>query len=286
MEDVGKKKAEVAKQHLQKLNPHIIIKAITERVRRDNVLEILNSADVVIDATDNFETRFTLGDYTSIHKISLVFAAISGFEGQLSVFNYQQGPCFRDFYPTEPSGTAIPDCSTNGVIGFVPGILGTLQAAEALKIITGIGTVMSGKLMVIDLLSLNKKEFIIKKADASASTGKLNIHHNNIHTSEKMIKEINSTELKSRLTNHANEIFLLDVREPQEYSEFNIGGTLIPLGELPEKIASLPGDKEIVIVCKSGVRSMRAAQFIAEKKSGVSVYNLKGGLLAWLSETK
>lgn len=284
IEDLGMKKTEAAANRLHKLNPHIHITCIYERVKEENVSQIIHTPDVVIDATDNFETRFILGDYTSRNKIPLVFAAISGFEGQLTVFNYKSGSKFRDLFPSIPSNAAIPDCSINGVIGFVPGVLGTFQAAEALKIITGIGTVMSGKLMVMDLLSMNKREFIIKHKRVDSRSKNLNRKDDSFKNTEKMIKEINTSELKNRLNDNTDDIFLLDVREPHEFNQFNIGGTLIPLGELKEKINILPDNKEIVVVCKSGVRSMRAAQFIAEKKKDVHVFNLKGGLVAWVTE--
>jgi sulfur-carrier protein adenylyltransferase/sulfurtransferase len=279
-EDIGLKKADVAARRLSGLNPYIQAHSVSHRIRIENAAGLISNADVVIDATDNFETRFMLGDITAQKQIPLVFAAILGFEGQLTVFNYEQGPGIRDVFPAIPDQASVPDCATNGVMGYVPGIMGTLQASQAIQIITGVGSVMSGKLMMLDLLTLDKKEFIIKKRTDERPVDKNNSFDNNGYNSI-MIDEISALELKQRMDKNPD-FLLLDVREPFEFEQYNIGGMHIPLGKLPQNLNTIPMDKDIVVVCKSGVRSMRAAQFIHENSEDVKIFNLKGGLLEWM----
>ncbi|HEY4787769.1 MAG TPA: rhodanese-like domain-containing protein, partial [Bacteroidales bacterium] len=158
-----------------------------------------------------------------------------------------------------------------------------LQAAEAIKIISGLGTIMSKKLMVIDLLTLDKKEFIINQRDSSKRTERITNETN--YNSITMVGEINASDLKHRLDNSPETLFLLDVREPSEFEYFNIGGTLIPLNKLPDRLHEIPDNKDIIVICKSGVRSFKAARYISESRKDVNILNLKGGLMAWLSET-
>jgi len=283
--DIGKKKVEAARQRLTELNPHIHITSVPAHITAENAEDMLKNVDVVIDATDNFETRFMLGNITAHMEIPLVFAAILGFEGQLTVFNYKQGPTFHDLFPIKPNQSAIPDCATNGVVGFVPGIMGCLQAAEAIKIITKIGDVMFGKLLLLNLLSMDKKELFIKHLFDKHSF-KINkpISETNFNSTE-MIKEINAIELKHRMDDPKDTFFVLDVREPDEFDQYNIGGTIIPLGKLPERLQEVPSDQDIVVICKSGVRSHRAALYIAENLKHSNIFNLKGGLMSWFAET-
>lgn len=279
-EDVGLKKADVAAKRLSMLNPYIQTHSVSHRITIENAAGLINRVDVVIDATDNFETRFMLGNITAQKQKPLVFAAIFGFEGQLTVFNYKQGPGILDFFPVIPDKAVIPDCETNGVVGFVPGVLGILQASEAIKVITGVGTVMSGRLMMLDLLSMEKKEFIIKKKVDEKPVAD-NISFNNTGYNSIMIGEISALELKKRM-DKSSDFLILDVREPFEFEQYNIGGMHVPLGKLPQNLDTIPTDKDIVIVCKSGVRSMRAAQFIHENTKNVKIFNLRGGLLEWM----
>jgi adenylyltransferase/sulfurtransferase len=281
-EDVGKRKVEVAADHLHKVNPHINITPIPEYLTIENVRHMVSGVDVVIDATDNFETRFVLGKITAELQVPLVFAAVFAFEGQLSVFNYKHGPSFHDLFSNEQGSSSIMDCATNGIIGLVPGTMGCLQACEAIKIITGIGTVLSGRLMIINLLTMEEQKMKIKYNKLSADkTG-----HETMATPGKIIREITSTELKQRMVAPNNHLFILDVREPLEYEEYNIDGTLIPLGMLPERLGEIPMDKDIVVVCQSGIRSMRAAEYIHANLRNVNVMNLRGGLKAWIRESK
>lgn len=270
--DTGEKKALVAARRLSEINPYITITPIPYNINASNIEELTNEADLIIDATDNFETRALLGKYSASKQIPLVFAAIYGFEGQLTVFNYKQGLAFEHLFPEKVAENAPPDCTINGVIGVVPGIMGCLQANEAIKMITGTGTVMSGKLLLINLLTLEKQEFTI--------THPINNTFNTLKP-ETMIYEITATELKERL-NNINNLFLLDVREPSEFAQFNIGGTLIPLGTLYEKLHNIPNDRDIVVICSRGSRSMKAAQFLSSNNKEAKIFNLKGGLYEWV----
>jgi sulfur-carrier protein adenylyltransferase/sulfurtransferase len=321
-DNIGKNKALTAKEKLEKLNPNIQIDAFPSNLTQANIEIFLKNADLVIDATDNFETRFLLGDYAAKLNLPLIFAAIYGFEGQITVFNFKDGPALRDLFPEIPDSDSFPDCAVNGVIGFVPGILGCLQAAEAIKIITGIGTVMSGKLLVFDFLTMNKTELKIKYPRVLENNDQINYHAAELtrykmkllfhsqqaagiqplrspgyaldHSdnserpdnfisqyysltdlkNEKMTGEINILQLEERFES----VFILDVREPYEFNNYNIGGTLIPLRDLPGRLSEIPADKDIVVVCESGIRSANAANYIASVYTETNVFNLKGGL--------
>ncbi len=281
-EDIGVKKVVAASKRLSGMNPFINITAVAHHLTIQNADELIKNADLVIDATDNFDTRYLLGEYTAQKNIPMVFAAIFGFEGQLTVFNYQNGSSFQQMFPVKPAQALVRDCSTNGVLGFVSGILGILQAAEAVKILTGIGTVMSGKLMLIDLLTLDKKEFIIEQPLPDF----LSTSNKPIENSERMIDEITVSALKHRVEYLKEDIFLLDVREPFEYGHYNIGGKLIPLGQLPARMNEISAGKDIVVMCRSGIRSMKACKYIAGIFVDTRVFNLKGGLLAWEAENE
>lgn len=272
--DTGEKKAIVAARRLSELNPFIKITPIPHYITPSNMDEMTKNAELIIDATDNFETRTLLGDFSAKMQIPLIFAAIYGFEGQLTVFNYKQGPGFRHLFSEKADENTTQDCTINGVIGVVPGIMGCLQANEAIKVITGIGTVMSGKLLLINMLTLEMQEFAI--------THTIKKNYNNIN-SKTMIYDITPSELKERLKT-PNDLFLLDVREPSEFAQFNIGGTLIPLNTLPEKLNSLPSDKDIVVICSRGSRSLKAAQFLSSNNNEYRIFNLKGGLYEWVKQ--
>ena len=286
IDDIGKHKAEIAAVRLRKLNPFIQINAIKENITAENIKAMLYNVEVVIDASDNFKTRFLLGDVTAKLNIPLVYAAIYAFEGQLTVFNYKNGSALRDLFPVEPASNAIPNCATNGAIGFVPGIIGTMQAAEAIKIITHSGDVCSGKLQQFNLLNFDKNEFVITKRQGLSEQSTDSNTSLTLTKNEMNIQEITSTELNLQLNNNSENIYLLDVREPFEWNQFNIGGTLMPMLELNKRMNEIPTDKDIVVVCKSGYRSYKAAEALVKHYEFKSVSSLKGGLVAWLNEVE
>lgn len=273
IDDIGQNKAEVASKRLQKQNPFIHLECMPYFLTSENMALFVDNMDVVIDATDNFVSRFLLGDYTAKRSIPLVYSAIYGFEGQLSVFNYNGGVCLRDLHPTMPNREVLPNCSVNGAIGVVPGLFGVLQALECIKVIAQIGSILSGKLLVMDLLTLEKHEFTITKKSRT------NVNNNKVVEAE--IREISAATLKSHLADENTNFMVVDVREPYEHDYFNIGGLHIPMQQIPERLNELPLNKDLVFVCKAGVRSYNVANYVAKVYPKARIYNLTGGLMAW-----
>jgi adenylyltransferase/sulfurtransferase len=265
---IDKPKALVAKATLERLNPYVKIAAIQERFTRNNALDLVESADLVIDCSDNFPTRYLVNDACVISNKPFIYGGINQFSGQLSVFNYNGGPTYRCLFPEQPNATEAPNCSEVGVLGILPGIIGNYQALEAIKVLTGIGESLSGTLLVIDTLTQNQQRFTIHAVAKNVSLAELkNDYQDKCST---MIEQINYTEYQTR------KLFLLDVREVSEYETRNIGGLLIPLNELPTRLSDLPKDKEIAVLCAHGVRSMHACEYLLNE--GYKVCNLEGGI--------
>lgn len=272
-EDAGKQKAIVAKTKLAAQNPHIVLHSHAVALDSGNALELFSAYDIIVDGSDNFATRYLVNDACVILKKPLVFASIFKFEGQVSVFNYNNGPTYRCLYPEPPAPGDVPNCSEIGVIGVLPGIAGTLQANEVIKLITGIGELLSGKLLSFDALSMQFNIFRVKAVAANQAISKLIDYE----AFCRVVKEISAAELKQKL-NASTDLQLVDVREPSEYNSKNIGGLLIPIGTLEQNLHRLDREKEIVVHCASGVRSRKAAELLM--KSGFEkVYSLKNGLL-------
>jgi len=271
--DIGKYKAEVAKEKLSKQNPYINLTSHISHLTSSNAIEVISNYDIIVDGSDNFATRYLVNDACVFLKKPLVFGSIFKFDGQVSVFNYKDGPTYRCLYPDPPANGEVPNCAEIGVIGVLPGIIGTLQANEVIKIITGIGEVLSGRLLAFDALSVQFNTFDIV---AHAENKKINkLIDYDIFCGNS--KEISAEELKQKI-NSKEDFQLVDVRELAEYQIKNIGGTLIPLGELAANINKLNIEKETIIHCASGVRSKKAVIFLLEK-GFKKVYNLKNGLL-------
>lgn len=275
LDDIGKPKAETASKKLKLHNPFIEIEFVNSFLNSNNVSQLLDNIDAVIDCTDNFEVRFLLGDETAKRKIPLIFSAIFGFEGQLSVFNYNDGAIFRELFPTLPSSASTPSCATNGVIGFVPAIMGTLQAAEAIKIITN----SLGTLFTIVNSCFSSVKRVPRELDSSTNTSTINLTCKSMN-----IKEISSKELYQMRLNNSENLFLLDVREPHEWNEFNIGGNHIPMQEIIEKIELIPRDKTVVVICRSGARSANVTDYLVKQHQFSDVVNLAGGLIGWRND--
>jgi molybdopterin/thiamine biosynthesis adenylyltransferase/rhodanese-related sulfurtransferase len=282
--DIGKPKAEVAAEKLKLLNPHINPIAYNTKLTSGNALEIINQYDIVADGTDNFPTRYLVNDACVITGKPNVYASVFQFEGQVAVFNYNDGPNYRDLYPTPPKPGVVPDCATGGVLGVLPGIIGSLQALEVIKIITGIGEPLSGKFYIFDALRFEGKTFIIENKgtvikeliDYEAFCG--------IKNTNEIMKEITVKQLRE-WEQSGKEFQIIDVREPKEYNEVNIGAELIPLGTVLDNTDKIRKDIDVVVHCRSGVRSANAINEL-EKKGYKNLYNLKGGILAYLEEVK
>lgn len=291
VEDVGKLKVEAFKKRLQSLNPHIRIITHNTRLTSENALEIFKNYDVIADGTDNFPTRYLVNDASVLTGIPNVFASISQFEGQVSVFNYTgkngvTGPNYRDLFPTPPDPGLIPNCAEGGVLGVLPGIIGTLQALEVIKVVTGIGEPLSGRFFVFDALSFETRVLNISKNPATLKIEKLidYVQFCNGGKHQKPIKEITVQEFEQWLGS-GEDIQVIDVREPSEYKQVNIGALLIPLATVKDRAAEISREKKVVIHCKSGGRSAKAVRELEEAFGFENLYNLKGGITAIEKET-
>jgi molybdopterin/thiamine biosynthesis adenylyltransferase/rhodanese-related sulfurtransferase len=280
--DVGRPKAVVATEKLAAQNPFITLQTHQMLLAKDNVLPLFASYDVVVDCSDNFATRYLVNDACVLLGKPLVFGAIFKFEGQVSVFNYQNGPTYRCLYPEPPAPGDAPSCAEIGVLGVLPGLVGTMQVAETLKIILELGDVLSGRLLLVDVLGMRfqtirfravaaNQQFIELAADYAAFCGEAPME-----TAPQRAPEIGADELKT-WQRSGRPLQLLDVREPHEAARRSIGGQLIPLGQLGENLADLAADVPVVVHCASGVRSQKAAQQLLAK-GFKEVYSLRNGL--------
>jgi len=293
--DVGRPKITAAADRLRNLNPEIRIDAIEARLSSENALELFRDYDIIVDGTDNFPTRYLVNDACVLLGKPNVYGSIFRFEGQVTVFGYPDGPCYRCLYPEPPPPGLVPSCAEGGVLGVLPGIVGTIQAAETLKLIIGKGQPLVGRLLLFDALAMKFRELKLRKnpdcpvCGTHRSVTKLidyaefcGIRGEEAPSTVTNIPEITPTELKSRL-DRGDDLYILDVREPHEYQICNIDGHLIPLGELPRRVHELDSSREIVAHCRSGKRSAEAVEFL-QKAGFRKIWNLKGGILAWSDE--
>lgn len=272
-EDIGQQKANAAAERLKKLNPEIEIQAMPIRIAVENVLAIIAGYDIVVDATDNFFTRYLLNDASVLLKKPLVYGAIFKFEGQVSVFNLEDGPTYRCLFPSMPSDSNFLNCAETGVVGVLPGIIGTWQAMEVIKIITGIGTPAKGKLLSFDLLENKVSSFGFTALAENKNIKELGYYADACNAS---FNEIDKQTLDQWL--QQKEIQLIDVRETEEYENFNLGGTNIPLSQLEGRISEIDVSKITVVHCLSGSRSKKAIDLLKASLPSLEVYNLKNGL--------
>jgi molybdopterin/thiamine biosynthesis adenylyltransferase/rhodanese-related sulfurtransferase len=289
--DVGRKKLDSAAEKLKSINPYLNIRKFDTRLSSENALEIFRDFDIIADGTDNFPTRYLVNDACVLTGKPNVYGSIFRFEGQASVFATQQGPCYRCLYPEPPPPGLVPSCAEGGVLGILPGLVGVIQATETIKLILGKGTPLIGRLLLVDALDMKFRELKLRKNPDCPACGthrtitKL-IDYNEFcgirgeeSTVDLNVPEMQVEELKQKL-DAGDDIFVLDVREPHEYQICNIGGHLIPLGELPKRVNELDSSREIVAHCRSGMRSAKAVDFL--KQAGFKkVRNLAGGILAW-----
>jgi sulfur-carrier protein adenylyltransferase/sulfurtransferase len=290
--DVGKPKTEAAANRLRDLNPDIQIDTFETQLTSANAFELFKDYDIIVDGTDNFPTRYLVNDASVILGKPNVYGSIFRFEGQITVFGAPGGPCYRCLYPEPPPPGLVPSCAEGGVLGVLPGIVGTIQAAEALKLIIGKGEPLIGRLLLFDALAMKFRELKLRKNPECPVCGEhptltklidyaefCGIRGEEAPGAVTNIPEITPRELKMRL-DRGDDIYVLDVREPHEYQICNIHGHLIPLGELPKRVHELDSSREIVAHCKSGKRSAQAVEFL--RGAGFKkISNLKGGILAW-----
>ena len=291
-------KVEAARKRLEALNPHINIRLYNEQLTSKNALDIIREYDVVADGTDNFPTRYLVNDACVLTGKPNIYASIFQFEGQVSVFNYRNangetGPNYRDLYPTPPPPGLVPSCAEGGVLGVLPGIIGSMQASEVIKVITGVGETLSGRFFIFDALNFETRTFkISKRADNPISGKNPTItelidyeQFCGMKTVEKPIKEISARELYD-LQVRGEKFQLIDVREPHEYDIVNLGGELIPLAMVSANADKIDRDKKVVVHCKMGGRSAKAIRELEEKYGFDNLYNLKGGVLSYIDEVK
>ncbi|HTM41537.1 MAG TPA: molybdopterin-synthase adenylyltransferase MoeB [Terriglobales bacterium] len=289
--DVGRKKLESAAEKVKAINPFITLRPFETRLTSENALELFRDFDIIVDGTDNFPTRYLVNDACVLTGKPNVYGSIFRFEGQVSVFATKDGPCYRCLYPEPPPPGLVPSCAEGGVLGILPGLVGVMQATEAIKLILDKGEPLIGRLLLVDALGMRFRELKLRKNPECPACGKNPtvtklIDYNEfcgIRGEEKPVAsnvpEIQPEELKARL-DAGDDIFILDVREPHEYQICNLNGYLIPLGELPKRAHELDSSREIVAHCRSGVRSAKAVTFL-QQAGFRKVKNLAGGILAW-----
>jgi molybdopterin/thiamine biosynthesis adenylyltransferase/rhodanese-related sulfurtransferase len=295
--DVGQPKLDTSVARLRSINPEILIEPHAVRLTRDNALDIIARYDVVIDGTDNFPTRYLVNDACVLLNKPYVYGSILRFDGQVSVFDAQRGPCYRCLFREPPPPGLVPNCAEGGVLGMLPGIIGSLQALEAVKLIAGVGEPLIGRLHLFDGLAMRWREMKLKKnpecplcGEHPTITGLIDYEEfcgytsngNMTEQNENEVPEVSVEELKSRL-DRGERPALLDVREPFEWNIVNLGqygARMIPMRQLPERINELDRDQELIVYCRSGARSSNAVAMLAAH-GFQNVANLQGGVRAW-----
>lgn len=294
--DVGRSKLASAKDRLLALNPLIQIDTYETAISSKNALDLFKPYDVILDGTDNFPTRYLVNDACVLLGKPNTYGSIFRFEGQASVFATKNGPCYRCLYPEPPPPGLVPSCAEGGVLGVLPGVIGTIQATEAVKLIMGIGEPLIGRFLIYDALRMKFRELKLKKdpdcpvcgthptvtalIDYEQFCGVAPASEPAMSAQESHETEIDVNELKRKI-DAKDDFYLLDVREPNEFKIGRIpGSTLIPLGEVPQRFQEIPKDTEIVVHCKMGGRSAKAAAFLRQQ-GFKTVKNLKGGITDW-----
>jgi molybdopterin/thiamine biosynthesis adenylyltransferase/rhodanese-related sulfurtransferase/molybdopterin converting factor small subunit len=297
--EIGKPKVEAARRRLEALNPYINLNIYNTHLNSQNALDILKDYDVIADGTDNFPTRYLVNDASVLLGKPNVYASIFQFEGQVSVFNYRNpagepGPNYRDLYPTSPPPGLVPSCAEGGVLGVLPGIIGSLQALEVIKVITGVGETLSGRFYIFDALNFESRTFVIRRREDNPINGKnptitALIDYEQFcgmrAVEEAPLKEITAKQLYDWQV-RGEKFQLIDVREPHEFDIVNIGGELIPLATISDNSDRISRERNVVVHCKMGGRSAKAIRELQEKFGFTNLYNLKGGILNYIDEVQ
>jgi adenylyltransferase/sulfurtransferase len=290
IEDIGSPKASTAALHLAKMNDTIEYEAVKQNLRPENAETFIKNYDIIVDCTDNFTARYLINDYCIKLNKPFVYGAIHQFEGQISVFNFKDangnlGPTYRCLFPEQPSDLEIPNCATIGVLGVLPGILGMYQANEVIKMITGIGTILNGQLLMIDLLENTFQKINVKR--------KKNAEELIFPAGEKKPYSVGNQEFKQVITvqelferiNKGEDIFILDVRNLNEYETCRIqGSVLIPMSNIPTNLKHIPKNKTVVVYCHHGFRSASVIEYLSQNHGFTNLQNLTGGINAWANE--
>jgi len=295
-DSIGMPKTASASKRLEALNPHVRLDTWQTTLNSDNARGIISDYDVVLDGTDSFATRYLVNDACVLERTPNVHASIHRFEGQLSVFGMPEGPCYRCLHPEPPPAGSVPNCAEGGVLGVLPGLLGTMQATEALKLLLGIGKPMTGRLLLVDTLSMRFHEVSVERDescewcaqrtrtelldDYAAFCGERSTTEVENHDMESPAQDVTPRDLSVRLAKGAS-VTLLDVREPWEQAIGHIeGATLMPMQSVPRSLDALSRDNPIVVYCHHGGRSAMVAEYL--RSSGYTkVQNLEGGIDRW-----
>jgi adenylyltransferase/sulfurtransferase len=302
VDSTGKQKVDEAAKGIKALNPHIKVNTYNTLLSSENALDIIKDYDVVADGTDNFPTRYLVNDASVLLGKTNVYASIYRFDGQVSVFNElledgSRGPNYRDLFPTPPPPGLVPSCAEGGVIGVLPGIVGSLQALEVIKVITGVGDTLSGRLFTIDALSFSTRTLKVRKNPENPLTGENPTQTELIdyvefcglpqeegeHDLGEGVPGITVQEL-AQWREAGRDFQLIDVREPHEVDIVEIQGELIPLDTITDHVDKIASDKPVVVHCRSGVRSAKAIRKLNEQFGFTNLLNLKGGIIAWAEE--
>lgn len=286
VDDLKQSKAETAAKKLRLLNPNININVHNEFLDSHNALEIISDYNIIADGTDNFATRYLVNDACVITGKMNVFASILKFQGQVTVFNHnlndQRGVNYRDLFPTPPKAGLIPSCAEAGVLGVLPGLVGTIQANEVIKLITGLGSTLSGELLTIDALTMNTFKLKLAMDPNQEPITELIDYELFCGTKTELDSEISASEFK-KLKESGEPFYILDVREQSEYDFANLGGKLIPMSQVLERSSEIPKDQKVIVHCKMGGRSAQAIEILKEKGFD-NLINLKGGIIAYAQE--
>lgn len=295
VDDVGALKAEAAAARLRALNPHIALEVHATRFTRENARDLVAQYDVVADGTDNFPTRYLVNDACVLEGKVNVYASIYRFEGQCSVFHAlladgTRGPNYRDLFPSPPPPGLVPSCAEGGVIGVLPGILGSLQALEVIKVLSGVGEPLAGRLFLFDATTFTTRTVKVRKRPDNPLTGEAPTQTDLIAydafcgigeaVAERAVRGLAPSELAQWQAEGRVHV-VIDVREPYEFSIAQMGGVLIPLDSVAESTHRIPRDVPVVVHCRSGVRSARAIRLLESEHGYTNLYNLDGGILAW-----
>jgi adenylyltransferase/sulfurtransferase len=289
--DVGIPKIKVARDRIIATNSNVNVECFATRLTSTNALEIMSGFDVVIDASDNFATRYLVNDAAVISKIPSIYGSIHRFEGQLSVFGAEDGPCYRCLFRDPPPAGAVPNCAEAGVLGVLPGIIGSLQAAEAIKIVAGIGEPLIGRLLLFDALSMSFRTLQLRRDPGCPTCGvaatPMLVDYDVLCAADTTmpdeVETISPREL-SQLLDSKHDVDLVDVREEYEWNIARIeGARLVPLGNISRELKSFDPNRKTVLYCKTGIRSDNAARMLMA--AGISnVANLSGGIVRWSRE--
>lgn len=298
VDSIGLSKVDAAKERLLNLNPHIRVHVYKTQLTSRNAIELLKDYDIIADGTDNFPTRYLINDTCVMLGKTNVYASIFQFEGQVTVFNYlnsqgERGPNYRDLFSEPPPPGLVPSCAEGGVLGVLPGIIGSMQALEVIKVITGIGEILNGRLYSFDAWTFESRIFNLKRNPANPLNGKNPTITDlidyekfcGIKAVEQRIKEISAHDLYDWQV-RGEDFQLIDVREPSEYQEVNIGAQLVPLADILKYADSISREKKVVIHCKMGGRSANAIRQLEDHFGFQNLYNLKGGIVSYISEVQ